>query len=128
MDMGTVQKGIGPFKHPADKDFIFPEYMTADRTKPVPFSAKAVNTAFYMHQAVFTAVQGRKSKGFYQESVFQFGTAHRTGPWFTGNAVFWRFFAPEPPSIPPFSPVLRKKPGISRYLYTCTEKKGITKP
>ena len=66
MHMRAFTESIGPVKHPADQDIIFAEDAAADRANTVIIAAKAEEAAFYMHNPVPTAVQGRKSKGFDQ--------------------------------------------------------------
>lgn len=70
MDVGAAARA---FKETANKNFLSVQNNTADRAYPVPISAKAVNAAFYVHEAVFAAVYGRVGHGAYKFPVSEFG-------------------------------------------------------
>jgi len=76
MDMRTA---AGTFKKAADEDFIAEQNCSANRANAIPFSAEAVDTALYMHEPVFAAVQGGEGGGAYQFVVVEFGGTYRAG-------------------------------------------------
>jgi hypothetical protein len=80
---------------------------------------KAVKAAFYVHEAVFAAVQRGKRRGTYQLAGPQFCRTDRAGLWVSGSALAGGFKA--------FAAVTSaSKPAKSGDAYG--EKKGIAKP
>ena len=69
MNMGAA---AGALKEAANEDFLLSQDYSANRANPIPFSQKAVNATLDVHEPVLSAVQGRKSRGFYQLSFPQF--------------------------------------------------------
>ena len=83
MDMGTAAR---PLKEAANEDFAFLQNQAADRAYAVPVSPEAVHAALDVHEPILAAVQGRKGRGKYQNPLFQFGGAHRTGLGIAGHS------------------------------------------
>ena len=75
MDVGTP---AGTFKQAGNENFAFPQNNAADRAYAVPVPAKAVDAAFYVHEAIFTAVYGRVGHGAYQFPIAKFGRTDGT--------------------------------------------------
>jgi len=114
MHMGTAS---GAFKEPGNEDFVFLKNYSADRTYPFPVSPEAVNTAAYMHKAVFAAVQGGKGRGTHQLAFLQFGGAYRAGIGISGHTLTGGFAAA-------LSTGMRSSPGGN----THAEEEGIAEP
>jgi hypothetical protein len=125
MDMGTA----GFVKHPGKEDFIGTKGRSADRAFSLsgPASFQAVYAPLYVHEPAAAVPRIRKSRGFYEFSVFQQDAADRTTPGRSGAAfpggidlLFVETPAGKPPVFAAFLPASTRPAD--------TEKQGKTKP
>ena len=113
MNMGAAAPA---FKQAGNEYFVSFKDNAADRAYPVPITPYAIEAAPYMHEPVFTAVQGRESDGADEFTIVKFGGAYGAGLGITGHA-----YAPGFTSSSSKSYV---SPGRDTYTY----EKGITEP
>jgi len=65
-----VAVAVGAFKHSGNQVVAEGQAGPADGASPRHGMFKTAKTAAYVHQAVFAAIQGRESQGFYQIASF----------------------------------------------------------
>jgi hypothetical protein len=82
MNMGAAARAL---KEAGDENIVSSKDDSANRTHTVAITLQTVNAAPYVHEAVFAAVQGGKSRGTNHLPVVKFCRANRAGMGIAGH-------------------------------------------